>query len=419
MKYDYDYDNYNSHGDEGRVRAAMNTDQIKQLEDRFTANTYGRYDIALVRGQGARCWDPEGREYIDFTSGIGVNSLGFCDPGWVAAVQGQAAALQHASNLFYTEPCARAAEKLMKLTGMRNVFFANSGAEANEGAIKTARKYSFVKYGQGQDAACDRYRIVTLAGSFHGRTMATITATGQDSFHRYFTPFLQGFDYAETNNAASLRETVTDKTCAIMVEFVQGEGGVIELDADFVAEVARICAEKDVLLIADEVQTGVGRTGKFMSYEYFGIRPDIVTVAKGVGGGLPIGGVLFGEKTADVLQPGDHGSTYGGNPVVSAGADYVLSQFDDAFLAEIYEKGRYLRKRLAGTGGVTAVNGLGLMVGAEIGDKDPKAVVKACVSKGLLLLTAKNRLRFLPPLVISKADIDAGLEILAEVLRAV
>ncbi|MDR1797971.1 MAG: acetylornithine/succinylornithine family transaminase [Clostridiales Family XIII bacterium] len=395
----------------------MNTQDIKTKEDAYTAPTYARYDVALVRGKGARARDPEGREYIDFTSGIGVNALGFCDPAWVEAVQRQAAALQHTSNLYYTEPCARAAEKLMALTGMENMFFANSGAEANEGAIKCARKYSFEKYGQGEEGGGGRYRIVTLEGSFHGRTIATITATGQENYHRYFTPFLQGFDYAQTNNTASLLETVTDQTCAIMVEFVQGEGGVIELDRAFVSEIERLCAERDILLIADEVQAGVGRTGRFCSYEYYGVKPDIVTLAKGLGGGLPIGGVLFSEKTKDVLRAGDHGSTFGGGPVVCAGMEAVLDRFaDGSFLKEITDKGAYMREKLAAMDGVAGVSGLGLMLGADIGGRDASAVVKACLARGLLLLTAKKRLRFLPPLVVTKEDIDEGLAILAGAL---
>ena len=399
----------------------MDSGKIKKLEDAFTANTYARYDIALVSGSGVRAKDPEGREYIDFTSGIGVNSLGFCDPGWVSAVQKQAEALQHVSNLFYSEPCARAAEKLVKLTGMSSVFFSNSGAEANEGAIKAARKYSYMKYGQTAGAGFDRYRIVTLAGSFHGRTMATITATGQDSFHKYFTPFLQGFDYAETNDARSLRETVSDNTCAIMIEFIQGEGGVKELDAPFVEEIVKLCEKKDILLIADEVQTGVGRTGRFMAYEHYGVTPDIVTVAKGVGGGLPAGGVVFGEKAKNALGPGDHGSTYGGNPVVCAGIDYVLSKFSDGgeFLKEIAAKGEYFRGKLAAAPGVKGVSGLGLMIGVDVGEKDAKEVVKEAAKRGLLLLTAKDKVRLLPPLIIEKADIDEGLSVLSEALAAV
>ena len=399
----------------------MDSEGIKRLEDAYTANTYARYDIAIAEGRGVRARDPEGREYIDFTSGIGVNSLGFCDPGWVEAVQAQAGAVQHVSNLFYSEPCARAAEKLTALTGMACVFFSNSGAEANEGAIKAARKYSYMKYGQGRGDGFDRYRIVTLAGSFHGRTMATITATGQDSFHRYFTPFLQGFDYAQTNDVASLHETVTDSTCAIMVEFIQGEGGVTELDAGFVDEIVKLCASRDILLIADEVQTGIGRTGRFMSYEHFGVSPDIVTVAKGIGGGLPVGGVIFGEKAKDALGPGDHGSTYGGNPVVCAGADYVLSKFmdDGSFLAGIAAKGDYFRARLLAVPGVEGVSGLGLMIGIDIGDKDAKAVVFEAAERGLLVLTAKDRVRLLPPLIIDYSDIDAGLRALAGSIGAV
>jgi len=399
----------------------MDSETIKNLENAYTANTYARYDVALVSGRGVRARDPEGREYIDFTSGIGVNSLGFCEPGWTKAVQEQAGAIQHVSNLYYSEPCSRAAEKLVTLTGMSSVFFSNSGAEANEGAIKAARKYSYMKYGRDMDDDFNRYRIVTLAGSFHGRTMATITATGQDSFHKFFTPFLQGFDYAETNNITSLRETVTDQACAVMVEFVQGEGGVIELDAGFVSELAELCEKRDILLIADEVQAGVGRTGKFMAYDHYGVKPDIVTVAKGVGGGLPAGAVIFGEKAKDALGPGDHGSTYGGNPVVCAGMDYVLSKFMDggAFLEEIAAKGDYFREKLLTIPGVDGVSGLGLMIGIDIGGRDVKAVSAEALKRGLMTLTAKSRLRLLPPLIIKKPDIDEGLAILADSIAAV
>ena len=399
----------------------MNSESIKRLEDAYTANTYARYDVALASGKGVRAVDPEGNEYIDFTSGIGVNSLGFCEPGWVEAVQKQAEALQHVSNLFYSEPCAKAAEKLVKLTGLESVFFSNSGAEANEGAIKAARKYSFMKYGQEAEEGFDRYRIVTLDGSFHGRTIATITATGQESFHKYFTPFLQGFDYAETNNVSSLIETVTDSTCAIMIEFIQGESGVNELDGSFVDEIMKLCENRDILLIADEVQTGVGRTGKFMAYEHFGVMPDIVTVAKGIGGGLPAGGVIFGTKAKDALGPGDHGSTYGGNPVVCAGVDYVLSKFLDegSFLREIASKGDYFREKLMATPGVKGVSGLGLMIGIDIGEKDAKVVISEATKRGLLMLTAKNKVRLLPPLIIEKEDIDEGIAILGDALAAV
>ena len=408
-------------GKRNEVYKMMNSENIKQLEDKYTANTYARYDVALASGRGARAVSPEGREYIDFTAGIGVNSLGFCDPGWVEAVRKQAGTIQHMSNLFYSEPCATAAEKLVALSGMASVFFANSGAEANEGAIKAARKYSFTKYAGDAGDAFDRYRIVTLDGSFHGRTIATITATGQENYHKYFTPFLQGFDYAQTNDAGSLRETVTDKTCAIMIEFIQGEGGVNELDSAFVEEIVGLCKDRDILLIADEVQTGVGRTGKFMSYEHFGVKPDIVTVAKGIGGGLPAGGVIFGEKVKDALGPGDHGSTFGGNPVVCAGIDYVLSRFMDGgiFLGEIAAKGAYFREKLLEIPGVKGVSGLGLMIGIDVGEKDPKAIVTEALGRGLLTLTAKNRLRLLPPLIIEKRDIDEGLAILAGAVSAV
>jgi len=407
----------------------MNSLDIKKIEDNYTANTYARYDVALVSGLGARAKDPEGREYIDFTSGIGVNSFGFCEPGWVSAVQGQTEKLQHVSNLFYSEPCALAAEKLVSLTGMSNVFFANSGAEANEGAIKAARKYSHMKYcgsgnlqdGQDEAGDTDRYRILTLEGSFHGRTMATITATGQSAFHKYFTPFLQGFAYTPINDTASLIKNVTDKTCAIMIEFIQGEGGVVELDKGFASEIAALCEERDILLIADEVQTGIGRTGKFMAYDHFGIKPDIVTVAKGLGGGLPAGGVIFGEKAMNALGPGDHGSTFGGNPVVCAGVDYILSKFmdDGSFLAEIAAKGEYFREKLKTVPGVKGVSGIGLMIGVDISPKDAKAVCAQALSRGLLLLTAKDKVRLLPPLNIEKSDIDEGLMILSDAIASV
>ena len=397
----------------------MDTEAIKKMANDNTLNTYNRFDLALTEGKGVRVKDSEGREYIDFTSGIGVNSLGFCDPGWVDAVRKQAGELQHISNLYYTEPFARTAEKLTALTGMSRVFFANSGAEANECAIKAARKYSFLKYGQGKDDFC-RYRIVTLGGSFHGRTMATITATGQEGFHKYFTPFLQGFDYAATNDAGSLNETVTEETCAIMIEFVQAEGGVVDLDAGFVDEIVKLCEKNDILLIADEVQTGVGRTGKFMAYDHFCVKPDIVTIAKGFGGGLPIGGVIFNEKTKDALGPGDHGSTFGGNPIVCAGADYVLSKFmDGAFLREIAGKGDYFREKLLSVPGVNGVSGLGLLIGVDVGEKDPLGICQEALKRGLLALTAKEKVRLLPPLVVERPDIDEGLAILTEAIEAV
>jgi acetylornithine/N-succinyldiaminopimelate aminotransferase len=396
----------------------MRSEDIKNLENLYIADTYARYDAVIERGEGARCFDPEGREYIDFTSGIGVNSLGFCDPGWVKAVTEQAGRLQHTSNLIYTEPCCRAAEKLIRLSGMSNLFFCNSGAEANEGAIKTARKYSYLRYGgKAQEGTFDRCEIITLDGSFHGRTMATITATGQESFHNDFSPFMQGFAYAKANDADGLRAKISSRTCAIMIEFIQGEGGVNDLTRDYVRTISEICKTEDILLIADEVQTGAARTGEFMAYDYFDIKPDIVTAAKGVGGGLPIGVILFGEKTKDVLKRGDHGSTYGGNPVVCAGADYVLSRMDDDFLANVRKNGAYIKERLLAMEGVSDVSGRGMMIGVSLTEKKAADTVKACLREGLLILTAKDKLRLLPPLTIEKEDIDEGLDILERVLN--
>jgi acetylornithine/N-succinyldiaminopimelate aminotransferase len=397
----------------------MDFKTIKNLEDTYTANTYARYDVAIVSGRGARAFGPDGAEYTDFTSGIGVNILGFSDPGWAKVVADQAAKVQHTSNLFYNEPCANVARKMTELSGMANMFFCNSGAEANEGAIETARKYSLSKYVSPENMRIfDRFEIITLSGSFHGLTMATITATGQEALHKDFSPFKQGFAYAKPNDIDSLHEKISDKTCAIMIEFVQGEGGVNVLDADYVAEIARVCAEKDILLIADEVQTGVARTGRFMAYEHFGVTPDIVTVAKGMGGGLPLGAILFGEKTKDILKPGDYGSTYGGNPVVCAGAEYVLSRIDDYFLAEVRRKGDLLKKRLLEMDGVANVSGIGLMIGVSLKADNTKKIVVECLKQGLLVLTAKEKIRLLPPLVITDEEIEAGLKIFENVLKS-
>jgi acetylornithine/N-succinyldiaminopimelate aminotransferase len=386
------------------------SENIKKKDGMYIADTYARYDVAIVSGSGVRAKDADGKEYIDFTSGIGVNSLGYCDPGWVKAVSEQAAKVQHTSNLFYTAPCICAAQRMIELTGLSNMFFGNSGAEANEGAIKAARKYSHRKYG------IERSEIITLEGSFHGRTMATITATGQDSMHKDYDPFLEGFSYAGINDIEGLMAKITDRTCAIMVEFVQGEGGVNPLDPDYVSDVARVCAERDILLIADEVQSGVGRTGRFMAYEHYGVTPDIVTVAKGMGGGLPVGAIIFGEKTKDTFARGDHGSTYGGNPVACAGVSYVLSRIDGNFLAHVREVGEHFRERLIQIPGVTGVTGLGLMIGVSLAGSKASDVVRSCWEKGLLVLTAKDRLRLLPPLIITKDEADEGIDIIASAL---
>lgn len=384
---------------------------IKKTDQEKIVNTYARYDLVADHGKGAVCVDEDGKEYIDFTAGIGVNCLGFCDDGWVRAVSRQLKKLQHVSNLFYTEPQAKLAELLTQRTGLKKAFFANSGAESNETAIKTARKYSNEKYGS------DINWIVTLENSFHGRTMATITATGQDNYHKDFYPFLGNFSYCKPDDLDGLQAHITDKTCAVMLEIVQGEGGVVNLDKEFVKAVEELCKQKDMVFIVDEVQTGIGRTGTLFAYEQFGVTPDIVTFAKGIGGGLPIGGALFGEKVCDVLKPGSHGTTYGGNPVACAGALEVLSRIDEAFLKEVSEKADYMKEKLLAIPQVVSVSGMGLMMGVEIKGKEAKAVVSAALEKGLMTLTAKEKIRLLPPLTITYEEIDKGLKILEDVLK--
>ncbi len=388
----------------------MNKEEIKKLDQEKIMGTYSRYDMVADHGKGAKCISVDGREYIDFTAGIGVNCLGFCDDGWVEAVTAQLKKLQHVSNLFYSEPQVKAADLLTKRTGLKKVFFGNSGAEANEAAIKTARKYGTTQRGEHVN------KIISLANSFHGRTMATITATGQEKYHKFFTPFLEGFKYCEANNIEQLKSLVDDETCAVMMEMVQGEGGVLDLDPAFVKAAEELCHEHDLVFIVDEVQTGIGRTGKFFAYEYFDVTPDIVTFAKGIGGGLPIGGVLFGEKCCDVLKPGDHGTTYGGNPVACAGAVEVLTRIDDAFLADVQKKAAYLKEKLQALPHVTAVSGLGMMLGVSLDGREAGDVVKEALEEGLMVLTAKDKVRLLPPLTITYDEIDKGIEILKKVL---
>ncbi|HIU25825.1 MAG TPA: aspartate aminotransferase family protein [Candidatus Copromorpha excrementigallinarum] len=389
----------------------MNITEIKKLDKERIVPTYARYDMVAEKGAGACCWSKEGKKYIDFTAGIGVNCLGFCDRGWIEAVTEQLGKLQHVSNLFYTEPQVKVAEMLTERSGMAKVFFGNSGAEANEAAIKTARKYGFMKKGE------KAYKIITLENSFHGRTMAAITATGQEHYHKFFTPFLEGFEYCPANDGEAMERLADENTCAIMMEMVQGEGGVVPLEAEFVKKAEKICREKGILLIADEVQTGIGRTGKLFAYEHFGIQPDIVTFAKGIGGGLPIGGALFGEKCCDTLQPGDHGTTYGGNPVACAGAVEVLKRMDGAFLAEVEKKGSYIKEKLQAIPKVKKVTGMGMMLGVEIEGKKAADAVAESLEKGLMILTAKDRVRLLPPLTITFEEIDEGIEILKSVLK--
>lgn len=384
---------------------------VKQQDDCYIAHTYARYPIVLSHGEGCILYDEEEKQYLDLTAGIGVNSLGHAYGPWVDAVCKQVASLAHVSNLYYSKPDSEVAAKLCERTGFKKMMFANSGAEANEGAIKTARKYSFDKYGQ------ERYEIITLVNSFHGRTITTLSATGQDGFHTFFDPFTPGFQYAIANDLEDLNNHITSKTCAIMIELIQGEGGVVPLDKDYVSEVAKICEAQDILLIVDEVQTGVGRTGTLYAYEQFGIKPDIVTTAKGLGGGLPIGGVLLNEKCADTMQPGQHGTTFGGNPVVCAGANVVLDCLDDSMLKRVQEKGDLVKTRLLQMPHVKAVNGLGLMLGIVLEDIDVKELVSKCMEHGLLVLTAKDKLRLLPPLTITKEELTIAMDTLEDILK--
>ena len=378
---------------------------------RYIANTYARTPLALTHGKGSLLYDEEGKEYIDFGSGIAVNIFGVADPQWEAAVCEQAGKIQHCSNYYYTQPQAKLAELLCEKSGLSDVFFSNSGAEANECAIKAARKYSSDKYGPG------RFRIITLVNSFHGRTMATLTATGQEALHVHFGPFLEGFAYVPANDIGALQaEVAKGGVCAIMMEMVQGEGGVQPLADDYVQAAAKICREQDILLIADEVQCGNGRTGKFFAYMHHpGVEPDIVSTAKALAGGLPMGATLFGPRTKDVLTPGTHGSTYGGNPVCAAAGVSVISRIDDKLLAEVTEKGLHLKARLENAPGVQSVAGLGLMIGIKT-DKDVKDVIAQCREKGLLVLSAKDKVRLLPALNIPMELLDKGIDILLEVL---
>ncbi len=392
----------------------MGFQEVKQQEQANMMHTYGRFPTALVKGKGVRAWDTEGKEYLDFASGIGVNSLGWCDAGWVKAVSEQAGTLQHISNLYYSPVQTQLAESLCRASGMSKVFFGNSGAEANECAIKLARKW-------GMAQSPRKNRVVTLVNSFHGRTVTTLAATGQEEFHRWFFPFTEGFDYVPANDLMAAEKAVTEDTCAVFVELVQGEGGMFLLEDDYVKGLRELCTRKNVLLMVDEVQTGVGRTGKFYSYQHFGIQPDVVTSAKGLGGGLPIGACLCSEALADVLNGGMHGSTFGGNPVVCAGALEVLRRVNDpAFLQRVAENGAYFREKLAAIPGVENVRGLGLMNGADVSPSLGKTagdVANACLAEGLLILTAHGALRFLPPLVITKEEIDEGLEKLKAALQ--
>ncbi len=391
----------------------MTSEAIKGLTHQHIMNTYGRFPVALDHGEGATLYDPEGRAYIDFTSGIGVTALGYGNPLWAEAVAYQAKKLNHVSNLFYTEPPARLAEVLCQRTGASAVFFANGGGEANEGLIKLARKYSFDKYGQG------RSTIVTLQNSFHGRTITTLKATGQDVFHNYFFPFTEGFRYAPANDLEALKAQDQGDVCAVMVELVQGEGGVLPLDKEYVKAVEALCAEKDWLLLVDEVQTGIGRTGTLFAFQQYGILPDAASFAKGIAGGLPMSGILANEKCKDGLGPGMHATTFGANPVCAAAGLVVQEILSDEFLKEVRGKGEYLRR------GVEALNlpcfgktrGLGLMIGIEVREGwTNKDIANKLIENGLLILTAGPGMRLLPPLVITKDEMDKGLTIMKQTL---
>lgn len=386
----------------------MNT---KELDNEYIAHSYGRFDVCLTKGKGSTLYDESGKKYIDFGSGIGVSAFGICDDEWVNAVSEQLNKVQHTSNLYYTEPCAVLAKMLCEKTGMKRVFFANSGAEANEGAIKFARKYSFDKYGEG------RSTIITLTDSFHGRTITTLAATGQDMFHTTFGPFTPGFKYCPANDVEALKQMISDDVCAVMFECIQGEGGVNILTPEFVDAIKDIAEKNDILMIVDEVQTGNGRTGKYFAYENYGIKPDIVSTAKGLAGGLPMGAVLFGEKLKDAVTPGSHGSTFGGNPIAAAGAISIVKRLDDEFLAEVSKKGEYIKQMLFDIKGVKSVDSMGLMLGIST-DKDAGEIAKSCLENGLLVLTAhKNKVRLLPALNISYDEINQGLKILKEVIE--
>ena len=390
----------------------MTHEELVKLDHQYTLQTYGRFDVDIDHGKGARLWDLAGKEYVDFTAGIGTASVGYGNERWAKAITDQALKLGHISNLFYNQPYARLAQTLCQRSGMAGAFFGNSGAESNEGAIKLARKYSFDKYGKG------RGTILTLKNSFHGRTVTTLAATGQDVFHNYFFPFTDGFRYAEPT-MDGISEVAGHDVCAVMLELVQGEGGVFPMDKAFVHDLAVLCAERDWLLLVDEVQTGVGRTGTLFCFQQYGILPDAVTFAKGIAGGLPMGGFLVSERCRGVLGPGTHASTFGGNPGCAAAALEVQEILDDAALEQVAEKGQYLRR------GIEALElpclgktrGLGLMIGVEVAEGHTnKELAAKLMDAGLLVLTAgHNVLRLLPPLTITREEIDEGLAIMARV----
>ena len=382
-----------------------------EKDKQFVAPTYGRFPLEITGGKGAVLQGSDKKEYIDLGSGIAVNTFGFCDKEWVNAVKAQLDSFAHTSNLYYTSPCADLAEMLCTRTGMKNVFYSNSGAEANECAIKVARRYSALNKGE------DYYTIITLEKSFHGRTHTTLAATGQDSFHKDFLPLTPGFVHTPPNDIAALNKAVNEnKCCAIMMEIVQGEGGVCALEKDFILEAERLCKEHNLILIIDEVQTGNGRTGKLYAYMHYGITPDVVTTAKGLGGGLPLGVTMLGERVKDIFSPGLNGSTFGGNPVCCSGAISVLSRLTDEFLEEVTKKAEIIKEALTGADGIEDISGLGLMIGIKT-VKDAKEIANECLRRGVLVLTAKDKVRLLPPLNIDTELLKKALEVIKEVCK--
>lgn len=387
-------------------------DKIMEEDKEYILNTYKRFPLAIQSGKGSKFYDYDGKEYIDFSTGIGANTFGACDDVWVSAVIKQAQTVQHTSNLYYTKPEVDLAKELTKRTNMDKVFFANSGAEANECAIKTARKYSYDKYGEG------RNEVITLVNSFHGRTVLTLSATGQDVFHQWFYPFVEGFKYVPASDIEALDAAINEKTCAIMIETVQGEGGVVPLDAEFIKHIDKVCKEKDIIFIVDEVQTGNGRCGYLYSYMEYGVTPNIVSTAKGLAGGLPFAAILFDSKTSSTLGFGQHGTTFGGNPVCAAAALSTLNRIDDKLLAHVHEARAFIEQKLKNVKEVVSISGKGLMVGVELIKGLVAAdIAKSCIENGLIVLTAKTKIRFLPPLNISIEDLDKGLDIFIKVLK--
>ena len=384
---------------------------IQEIDKTFVAGTYARFPVTLTEGKGSLVRDEDGKEYIDLGTGIAVNTFGIADEAWVSAVTAQLSCLQHVSNLYYTSPCAQLAKMLCERTGFKKVFFGNSGAEANECAIKAARKYAAEKKGEAF------YTVVTLENSFHGRTLTTLAATGQEHFHQLFQPLTPGFVHTPANDFEALEKTVrAHKTAAVMLECVQGEGGVLALEDDFVKKTAQLCKEEDIILIIDEVQTGNGRTGKLYAYMHYGIMPDIISTAKGLGGGLPIGACLLGEKVENILGAGDHGSTFGGNPIACAGAVNILSRIDDALLSEVEEKSRYIFSALENADGVESISGKGLMIGIKT-KKPARDILALCRENGVLCLTAKDKVRLLPALNIPMDELKKAINVIKEACK--